>query len=305
MSFLDQVKIFARVAELSSFSKAATTLGMPKASISTSVQQLENRLGTQLLHRTTRKVQLTHDGQVFYERGIDALADMDELQSLFQAKGKSSLQGRVRIGLTSSMARNCVIPRLPELLAVHPDIELEVSGTERRVDFISEGFDCVLRTGEIGDPSLISRTVAQLKMANVASPDYLEKYGTPQSVTDLAEHRMVHFASNFGAKPYGFEYLRDEEELAIPMGGAMTVNNADAYQAACLAGLGIIQVPLIGVSDLINRGDLVEILPKDLARPMPLTLLYANKRNLSVRVRVVMDWLVEVVLEYVNERQAA
>lgn len=303
MSFLDHVKIFTKVAELSSFSQAAATLGLPKASVSTAVQQLENRLGTQLLHRTTRKVHLTHDGQVFYERGLDALADMDELQSLFQIKGTSPLKGRVRIGMTSSMARNCVIPRLPDLLGAHPDIELEVSGTERRVDFISEGFDCVLRTGTIGDPSLICRTIAQLKQVNVASPDYLKTYGTPLSVADLAAHRMVHYASSFGAKPTGFEYLSGEDELAILMDGAMTVNNADTYQAACIAGLGIIQAPLIGVAAFLKSGKLVEILPNDLPRPMALTLLYANKRNLSVRVRVVMDWLVEVVLAYVNEQQ--
>jgi DNA-binding transcriptional LysR family regulator len=304
MSFLDQVKIFTRVAELSSFSKAAATLGMPKASISTSVQQLENRLGTQLLHRTTRKVNLTHDGQVFYERGIDALADMDELQSLFQLKGKSSLQGRVRIGMTSNMARNCVIPLLPGLLADHPDIELEVSGTERRVDLIAEGFDCVLRTGTIGEASLISRTIAQLTQVNVASPDYLERYGTPRSIADLAGHRMVHYASRFGEKPGGFEYVSGGHDVTITMEGAMTVDNADTYQAACLAGLGMIQAPRIGVAEFLESGKLVEILPYDLARPMPLTLLYANKRNLSIRVRVVMDWLVEVVSAYVNARQA-
>lgn len=304
MSFLHQVKIFTRVAELSSFSGAAVTLGMPKASVSTAVQQLENRLGTQLLHRTTRKVHLTQDGQVFYERGIDALADMDELQSLFQLKGKSSLQGRVRIGMTSSMARNCVIPLLPGLLADHPDIELEVSGTERRVDFIAEGFDCVLRTGTIGDPSLISRTIAQLTQVNVASPDYLERYGTPRSIADLGGHRMVHYASRFGEKPSGFECVSGGQDVNIEMEGAMTVNNADTYQAACLAGLGMIQAPLIGVAEFLESGKLVEVLPNDLARPMPLTLLYANKRNLSIRVRVVMDWLVEVVSAYVNTRQA-
>ena len=299
MSTLDRMHIFTRVAELASFTQAADALGLPKASVSTAVQQLEAELGTRLLHRTTRKVQPTQDGQVFYERCKDLLADVDEVQTMFQQQGVHNLQGRVRIDMSTGMARHAVIPRLPELLALHPLLELEISSTERRVDLVREGFDCVLRVGTVGDSSLVARPLPPLRMVNVASPAYLQAHGTPHTLADLAAHRLVHYASTLGAKPGGFDYSEDGQMLSLPMQGAITVNNADAYTAGCLAGLGIIQAPAVGVQLLVKQGLLVEVLPQHVAPPMPQTLLYAHRRNLSKRVRVVMDWMATVVGDYV------
>lgn len=296
MSTLDRMLIFTRVAELASFTQAADALGLPKASVSTAVQQLEAELGTRLLHRTTRKVQPTQDGQAFYERCKDLLADVDEVQTMFQQRAGQTLRGRVRIDMSTSMARNAVIPRLPELLALHPLLELEISSTERRVDLVREGFDCVLRSGTVGDTSLVARPLGSMRMVNCASPAYLQRQGTPQGPADLAAHHLVHYTNTLGAKPDAFEYLDAAgAPVSVPMQGAVTVNNAEAYVAACMAGLGIIQVPCVGVQELLRQGLLVELLPQQVAPPMPLTLVYANRRNLSQRVRVVMDWLALVV----------
>jgi DNA-binding transcriptional LysR family regulator len=295
--------IFIRVAELASFTQAATALGLPKASVSTAVQQLESVLGTRLLHRTTRKVQLTQDGQAFYERSKDLLADLDELQTMFQQQGAQSLRGRVRLDMGTGMARNAVIPRLPELLAAHPLLELEISSTERRVDLVREGFDCVLRAGAVNDPGLVARPVGQLRMVNCASPAYLQAHGIPRALADLASHQLVHYVSILGAKSAGFEYLEQGRDCQLTMRGAVTVNNAEAYTAACLAGLGIIQVPVVGVQDHLMQGRLMQVLPDWLAPPMPLYLVYANRRNLAQRVRVVMDWLAVVIDEYLRAIQ--
>jgi DNA-binding transcriptional LysR family regulator len=304
MSLLHQMRTFTRVAELSSFSQAALDLGLPKATVSTAVQQLENALGTRLLHRTTRSVALTQDGQAFYERSKDALADIDELQTMFQqpsASAASALKGRVRVDMSTVMARCAVLPRLPELLQLHPQLEIELSSTERRVDLVSEGFDCVVRAGKVTDPGLVSRPLPPLPMVNCASPQYLARHGTPQTLDDLAQHQLVHYAATLGAKCGGFEYVaEDDTDHAIPMGGPLTVNNAEAYQAACLSGLGLIQAPLSGVGDALADGRLVAVLPDHRARPMPLSLVYANRRNQPARVRVVMDWLSAVVTEYVE-----
>ena len=300
MSTLDRMLIFTRVAELASFTQAADALGLPKASVSTAVQQLEAELGTRLLHRTTRKVQPTQDGQAFYERCKDLLADVDEVQTMFQQEGVQNLRGRVRIDMSTGMARHAVIPRLPELLAQHPLLELEISSTERRVDLVREGFDCVLRVGLVGDTSLIARPLPPLRMVNVVGPAYLQAHGTPRTLDDLANHRLVHYASTLGTKPGGFDYTEAGETRTLPMQGAITVNNADAYTAACLAGLGIIQAPIVGVHLLMKQGLLAEVFPQHVAPAMPLTLLYANRRNLSKRVRVVMDWMAEVVADYVQ-----
>lgn len=295
MNLLDSMRTFARVAELASFTQAAVALNLPKASVSTAVQQLENQLGTRLLQRTTRKVQLSHDGQAFYERCKDVLSDVDELQGMFQLQGHNAVRGRVRVDMSTGIARHAVIPRLPGLLQQHPLLELEFSSTERRVDLIREGFDCVLRAGAVVDPGLVGRTLGHMAMVNCASPAYLALHGTPQSIAELERHRLVHYVATLGAKPDGFDYVEAGATRTQPMVGALTVNNADAYQSACLAGLGIIQVPEVGVRELLEQGALCTFLPQHRPAPMPLTLLYAHRRNLPVRVRVVMDWLVGVV----------
>lgn len=305
MSPFDRMHIFVRVAELASFTQAAEALGIPKASASTAVQQLETQLGTRLLHRTTRRVQLTQDGQAYYERCKDLLADVDELQSMFQQADGAGLRGRVRIDMSTGMARNVVVPRLPELLARHPGLELELSSTERRVDVVREGFDCVLRTGAVVDSSLVARPLGLARLVNCASPAYLRAHGTPRSLADLPGHRLVHFVNTLGARSAGFEAVVDGALVLTPMQGALTVNNAEAYMAGCLAGLGLIQVPHLGVVDLLARGDLVEVLPQLAAPPMPLTLMYANRRNLPRRVRTVMDWLAQVVAEHLAQVAAA
>ncbi|ACM31661.1 LysR family transcriptional regulator [[Acidovorax] ebreus] len=305
MSPFDRMHIFARVAELASFTQAAEALGIPKASASTAVQQLETQLGTRLLHRTTRRVQLTQDGQAYYERCKDLLADVDELQSMFQHPDGAGLKGRVRIDMSTGMARNVVVPRLPELLARHPGLKVELSSTERRVDVVREGFDCVLRTGAVVDSSLVARPLGLVRLVNCASPAYLRAHGTPRSLADLPGHRLVHFVNTLGARSAGFEAVVDGALVLTPMQGALTVNNAEAYMAGCLAGLGLIQVPHLGVVDLLARGDLVEVLPQLAAPPMPLTLMYANRRNLPRRVRTVMDWLAQVVAEHLAQVAAA
>jgi len=302
MSQIERIRIFQRVAELGSFTQAAESLGLPKARASTAVQQLEAELGARLFHRTTRRVQLTQDGQVFLDRSLDVLADLEELQSMFQAGPEQTLRGRVRVDMSTGLARRIVIPRLPELLKKHPELEFEISSTERRVDLVREGFDCVIRAGGVGDSSLIARPLGELILVNCASPAYVRKHGKPRKVEDLADpakaHRLVHFAGTLGSRAPGFEHEGGE----IAMTGSITVNNADAYEAACLAGLGIVQAPLLAMKPWIESGGLIELLPAHRAPPMPVNLVYANRRNLSQRLRVVMDWLAGLVSEALRKQ---
>ncbi len=299
MNRLEAMQIFVRVAELASFTRAAESLGLPKASISTQVQQLESLLGTRLLHRTTRRVQLTLDGQIFYERSKDLLADVDELEGLFQ-QGATNLTGRLRIDMPSAMAKNRILPRLPEFLAQHPQLQLEISSTDRRVDLIREGFDCVIRVGKLTDSSLIARRLGTLELLNYASPAYLERFGVPQSLDDLSRHHLVHYTPTLGAKSGGFEFVQNNEHKTIAMQGNITVNNSDAYQAACLAGFGIAQIPRIGAQEYVAQGRLVELLTNHRAEPMPVSLLYPNRRNLVRRVQVFMDWVSAQMRGYID-----
>jgi DNA-binding transcriptional LysR family regulator len=294
MNQLDVMRTFIRVAELSSFTRAADSLGLPKASASTAVSKLETLLGTQLLHRTTRRVHLTADGQAFYERCKDLLDDVEELQSMFQ-RGPQMLRGRLRVDMSSGLARHLVLPGLPGFLEHHPQLEIELGSTDRRVDVVREGFDCVLRVGAVEDSTLVARRLGTLPVVNCASPAYLARHGTPRTVDDLDAHRLVHYVSTLGTRPPGFEYPDGDDYRTRPMRGAVTVNSADAYVVACLAGLGLIQAPRTGVAHLLDDGSLVEVLPQLASEPMPVTLLYPQRRNLPRRVRAFMDWVAELL----------
>lgn len=298
MNQIVAMQIYVRVAELASFTQAADTLGLPKASVSTAIKQLEAQLATRLLHRTTRSVQMTQDGLIFYERSKDILADMEELQSLFQ-QGEAEISGRLRVDLPNGIARNIIIPNLPEFLQLHPRLEIELSCTDRRVDVVREGFDCVIRVGKLPDSALIARPLGFLRQINCASPEYLARHGVPQTIEDLAHHKLIHYASNFGGKPVGFEYQMHQQNKVHnkiqEMAGSITVNNSDAYQAACLAGLGIIQAPEIGLRGLIQQGKLVTILDDYLAESMPISFIYAHRRHLPKRMQSFMQWVVELL----------
>lgn len=301
MNQLDAMQTYLRVAELASFTQAAASLGLPKASVSAAVQQLEALLGTRLLHRTTRRVQMTQDGQVVFERCQDLLADLDELTTMFRA-APSALTGRLRVDMPLGVSRTLVMPRLPEFLRDHPGLSVELSSTDRRVDLVREGFDCVLRVGALGDSSLIARPLGHYRLLTCASPDYLAAHGTPRALDDLAAHQLVHYVSTLGARSPGFEYqdlAAGGETRFVPMAGAVTVNNSESYQAACLAGLGLIQAPEVGLRPLIDSGRLVEVLPAWRPAPMPVSLLYANRRHLPQRVQVFMAWLAEVMRPHV------
>lgn len=293
------MQIFVRVAELNSFTKAAESLGMPKASVSTYVQQLESQVGTRLFHRTTRNVQLTNDGIVFYERCKDLLLDVEEMDSMFREE-ITGIKGRIRVDMPAVLSKSVVIPRLPEFLKEHPQIELEISSTDRRVDLIQEGFDCVVRVGSLADSGLIARHIGEMKVINCASSSYLKKYGVPKKLEDLSEHLLIHYTLTLGGRPFGFEYFDEGKYKTMKMKGPVTVNSTEAYRSACLSGLGIIQAPEVGLRDLIKKGQLQEVLPKIKSEPMPVSIVYPNRRNLPKRVKTFMDWLDLVIKDYIN-----
>lgn len=289
---LENLRIFVKVAELTSFSRAAEQLGMPKSRASLHVKALEAELGSRLLQRTTRAVRPTPDGELFLARAKVLVNEADELASMFHAT--STLRGRVRIDLPITFARNVIIPRLPELLTQHPQLELVVSTTDRRVDVVRDGFDCVMRIGTLSDSGLTARRLGELRMINCASPGYVRRHGTPRTLDDLERHLLVHYSLTGGDEP-SFEYPHPGGFRSKPMRATVTVNNADAYRAACIAGLGIIQAPRVGMDELIKAGELVEVLPDLTCEPMPVSLVHGHGRSVPKRVRAVMTWLAQVM----------
>jgi DNA-binding transcriptional LysR family regulator len=296
---LETLRVFAKVAELTSFSRAAEQLGLAKGRVSTAVQQLESRLGTRLLQRTTRSVRLTPDGERFLDRCKELLTEAEQLEAMFRPAA-SGLSGRLRIDMPHRIARDLVMPRLPEFLAAHPSLEIGISTTDRRVDLVHEGFDCVLRVGALPDSDLVARPLGGLPTSNVASPGYLRAHGTPRRLADLARHHVVHYAPSLSAQEACWEYVVDGERRTLPMRARVTVNATDAYQAAALAGLGLIQSPRLGTQALVDAGQLVEVLPRFTAPPMPVSLLVANRRQLAPRVQAFMSWITQILAPHLS-----
>ena len=292
---LHELRVFATVAELASFSRAADQLGLAKGRVSTSVQQLEAQVGTRLLQRTTRSVRLTPDGERFLDRCKELLTEAEQLEAMFRPAA-TGLTGRLRIDLPNRIARDLVLPRLPEFLAAHPLLEVGISTTDRLVDLVHEGFDVVLRVGALADSELVARPLGVLPMRNVASPAYLRAHGTPRTLADLARHRVVHYMPSLNAQGAAWDFVdADGQRRTMPMRAHVTVNGTDAYQAAALAGLGLIQAPALGTDALVANGELVDVMAAFRAPPLPVSLMLPHRRQLAPRVQAAITWLAQVV----------
>jgi LysR family transcriptional regulator for bpeEF and oprC len=287
---IDLFRIFSRVVECASFTRAADTLGIPRSSVSAAVQELEARVGARLLHRTTRKVSPTQDGAAFYERCQRLIADVEDTENLFRQTAAEPA-GRLRIDVPGRIGRLIIAPALPEFLDLHPQFDIDLGVTDRAVNLVEDSVDCVLRVGPLGDSGLIARPIGKLPLINVASPAYVERHGTPRSPDDLAEHWAVNYASPSSGRIEDWEWVQDGVLRTLPLRGRVTVNSAEAYIACCLAGLGLIQIPAYDVRHHIEAGELVEIMPHHRAEAMPMTLLYPHRQHLSRRLQVFADWL--------------
>ncbi|WP_198971863.1 LysR family transcriptional regulator [Xylophilus sp. ASV27] len=290
MDRIDLLQVFVRVAETGSFTRAADRLGLPRATVSTAVQQLETRLGSRLLHRTTRRVGLTPDGEVMLERARELVADMEDIEQQFlPAHGQVS--GRLKVDLPSRIARRLIAPALPGFFERHPGIELELGSGDRAIDLVLEGVDCALRVGPLASSSLVARPLGHFTLINCASPAYLERHGTPRTTADLPRHTAVNYASPNSGRAAPWEWSDDGRTTSLRMRSQVSANNADIYIAFALAGLGLIQVPAYDVREHLAAGELLEVLPEARAEPLPVHLVYPHRRNLSRRVQAFAAWL--------------
>lgn len=272
---------------------------MPRSSVSAAVRELEQRLGTRLLNRTTRKVSPTHDGAAFYDHCVRLIADVEETETLFR---KSSAQptGRLRVNVPGRIGRLIVAPALPEFLDRYPEIQIELGVTDRTADLIEDNIDCALRVGPLRDSGLIARAIGSLKLINVASADYIARHGKPRAPSDLDAHWSVSYASPTTGRIEEWEWMEGGKLHTRPLQSRITVNNAEAYIACCLAGLGLIQIPAYDVKADIAAGRLVEVMPRHRAPPLPMALLYPHRQHLSRRLQVFADWLEKLMRRQVT-----
>ena len=273
MDRVDLFRMFVRVVECASFTRAADTLGVPRSSVSAGIQELEGRVGARLLHRTTRKVSPTQDGIAFYERCQRVIADVEDTENLFrQTAAKPS--GKLLVDVPGRIGRLIIAPALPGFLDKFPEIDIDLGVTDRAVNLVEDSIDCVLRVGPLNDSGLIARPIGKLLLINVVSPAYVTRHGTPGSPEDLGDHWAVNYASPTSGRVEDWEWLEQGKLHRVPLRGRVTVNSAEAYIACCLAGLGMIQIPAYDVKQHLEAGELVEVMPGHRAELMPMTLLY-------------------------------
>jgi LysR family transcriptional regulator for bpeEF and oprC len=294
MDRFDTMLAFTRVVELSSFTQAAVSLNLPKATVSSQVLALEKRLRVKLLHRTTRHVSVTADGAAYYERAIRLLNELDETEASI-SNATTTPKGRLRVDVPGSIGRRILIPALANFFARYPEIELEVGCTDRPVDLLHEGIDCVIRGGQVLDESLVARRLGDMPLVTCASPAYIEKYGTPASIADLERHTLLHMFSSKTGKNFAFDFLVNGVNVPILGRQQVSFNDLEACVAAAVVGLGIVQMPVFMAKEEMAEGKLLRVLPEVEIDTVPLHILYLQNRHLSTKVRAFVEWIAELI----------
>lgn len=293
MDHLQALRVFARVVEAGTFTHAADSLGMPKATVTKLVQGLEAHLRTRLLNRTTRQVTVTAEGAAYYERVIRLLTELDELDTSF-ANAQACPKGRLRVDVSAAFASLWLIPNLQEFHRRYPDIQIELGVGDRLVDLVADNVDCVIRHGKLRDESLVARRLGEFDFVTCATPGYLAERGTPTHPGMLEDgHKVVGYFVGPG-RLYPLDFDRGGERHEPRMDFAVAVNDGNAYLAATLAGFGIAQVPSFMARHHLASGALVEVLAEWSVESMPAYAVYPPNRHLSAKVRVFVDWVAEL-----------
>lgn len=290
MDRIQAMQIFLRVAEAGSFVRAAETLSLPSSTVTSTIKSLEKYLQVRLLNRTTRRVSLTPEGMQYLGECREILSLIEHAESGLKDAGRRP-QGRLRVDMPGGIAHFIVMPNLKDFYRLYPDIYLMIGVSDRQVNLVQEGVDCVIRTGELNDSTLVARPLGRFRWITCASPDYLKEYGIPQTPDDLSEHRAIHYFSGSGRRTDELHFLRGTENLYVPVTGNAAVNETGLYIKMCREGFGLAQLAESIVSEDLQKGRLVEVLDDWQPPSVPVTLLYPHQRFLSPAVRAFADWV--------------
>jgi DNA-binding transcriptional LysR family regulator len=277
--------VFARVVEEGSFSAAARKLGVSKASVSREISALEQRFGAQLLRRSTRRMSLTEVGEVFHERCLRVVEAANDAESSV-SQLQEAPRGAIRLAVPMSFGHLQLAPRLPRFLERYPNIQLEIDATDRIVDLVHERVDLSLRIGRPRELSYVRRKLCPIRLLMCASPEYLERHGTPRIPEDLSEHVCVSYTSRMAT------WLFSTGER-IKTTSPLNVNNGDALRRAALAGLGIAYLPSFLLADDVREGRLTPLLTEHTRHETNLLAVYPASRHVPPKVRAMIDWLAE------------
>lgn len=293
MDRFQAMQVFVRIAETNSLRRAADTMGIPASSVTSVLQGLEKALGVQLIQRTTRRLSLTSEGEIYLEHARRVLNEVGALEASFATKGV--LSGRLKVDVAMSIGRQLLIPNLPSFLSAFPSITLMLNLGDRTTDIVEEGLSCAIRTGEIADSAtLIARPLGAFRWQTCASPTYLASHGTPTEIDDLPKHRCLGYANSRTGRIMDWEFFDGANEWRHTPEGSLYVNDADSYAACGAKGLGIVQAGTYLLRPFIERGELKPILERYTSKPVPVSMVYAHHQRLSPIVRVFHSWLLAI-----------
>lgn len=294
MDRIQAMQIFMRVAEAGSFVRAAETLSLPSSTVTSSIKGLEKYLQVRLLNRTTRRVSLTPEGVQYLGQCREILSLIEHTEASLTESVKRP-QGRLRVDMPGGIAQFIVMPNIKDFYRRYPDIYLMLGVSDRQVDLVQEGVDCVVRTGELNNSTLVARPLGRFRWVTCASPDYLNEYGIPETPAELQQHRAIHYFSGSTRRANELHFVRGNETLFVPVNGNAAVNETGLYIKMCLEGGGLAQLAESIVSEHLQKGALVEVLADWRPPSVPVTLLYPHQRFLSPTVRAFADWIAEII----------
>jgi LysR family transcriptional regulator for bpeEF and oprC len=294
MDKLQAMQVFARVIETGAITRAAESLGIPKATATTLIQKLEANLGVRLLNRTTRRVSATPDGIAYYERCIAILGLVRETEESL-GKEHAAPRGRLRVDVPTLMARSVFVPALSQFFARYPDVELSLACNERRADLLEEGIDCAVWSGDIEESSYVARRVGFLYFATCAAPSYIAERGMPAHPNDLVQHRCINRFSPRTGRLADWVFSKNGTRVQLSLHGQIALDDENNYVAAAEAGLGVAQIPAFVLKEAMERGSLDLVLGDWFPEPSPLYIVYPQHRHLSNRIRVFVDWVAELL----------
>ncbi len=290
MDRLADMIAFIRVVESRSFTAAAERLSLSKSVVSRRLTELENRLGTRLLNRTTRSLSLTPAGQTYFERARAILADVEEAEQAVAELGRDP-RGLLRVNAPMSFGTLHLAPAVADFMSRHPNVELDLELTDRFVDLVEEGWDIAVRIGRLRDSSLIARRLAPSRLVTVASPAYLARMGTPERPEDLTRHECLLYTTP--SNPSVWPFRVEGEVRSVRVQGRMRVNNGDAILEAVRAGLGLAVLPTFMTHADLRSGRLVTVLDSYEAADFAIHAVWPHHRHLSPKVRAFVDFLAE------------
>ena len=290
MDKFQEMQTFVAVVQAGSFVEAAEVLQMSKTTVSRLVSDLESRLGVRLLHRTTRKLSLTKEGERFQERCTDLLRDVDAAEAEMTAHAGEAV-GQLKITVPVGFGMLYLTPLWPAFMKRHPKVELDVTLSDRVMDLVDEGYDMAVRIGRLPNSSLISRQFATTRLVVCASPAYVRKHGTPLHPSEIAEHSVIAYTLLTTGDQWQFE--GPEGPVSVKVRARLRSNSGDTCSAAALQGQGIVLQPTFLVGPHLKSGALIEVLPEYRASELGIFTVYPSRKHVAPKVRVLIDFLAE------------